>query len=239
MDGQKQDFIDRYILNDMTVDEQQKFEEQLSEDTELQEQYEFTRKAVTALKSRNRKLKMMKEWEGNLAEEIVAMAQEKRVACCCPAGVLQRAEEECDVPVANKRSKIRYWIAGIASVAAVVMFGYILLTPSAMEMPAIQMERYEGFRGGGITQIATLIEEKRYDEALVLIEHEEKELLGNGDSHNMDEQRKYMYENMQQLKVYVLVGLNRKEEVLELLNRMRQEKGLYQEWADSMYQEWN
>ena len=73
MDERKQEYIDRYIKNEMSVQERQCFEERLVSDAELREQYEFTLQVQTVLRSRAEKLERMKDWDNASAEKNTMM----------------------------------------------------------------------------------------------------------------------------------------------------------------------
>ena len=224
MDKCKQNLIDRYMQNEMTVNEQLEFEKLLTEDAELQEQYEFTKNAVTAIKSRNKKLEIMKKWEEAFPKKEVDSIAD---ASACNGKYM-----------VNKHHKRNYWIAGITSIVAMCVFGYFLFNSAPIEMPTLQIEYYEGIRGGELGTISQLITEKKYNEALMLIEKKEKELQENDLDYPMNKQRIYIYNSMLHLKVYALIGLDKQKEALELLNRIRKGEGPHKAWADSLYKEW-
>ncbi len=58
-----QDIIDRYLRGEMTPQEAKDFEKKASADAELREQLEFTRLAVSAIGSRESKMRKIKQWE--------------------------------------------------------------------------------------------------------------------------------------------------------------------------------
>lgn len=58
-----QDIIDRYLRGEMTPQETEDFEKKASADAELREQLEFTRLAVSAIGSRESKMRKIKQWE--------------------------------------------------------------------------------------------------------------------------------------------------------------------------------
>lgn len=58
-----QEKIDDYVLGKMSAEDRDKFEKEVSQDIEKQEQLKLTQNVSTAIKSRNKKLAMMQEWE--------------------------------------------------------------------------------------------------------------------------------------------------------------------------------
>lgn len=58
-----QEKIDDYVLGKMSAEDRDKFEKEVSRDIEKQEQLKLTQHVSTVIKSRNKKLAMMQEWE--------------------------------------------------------------------------------------------------------------------------------------------------------------------------------
>ncbi len=58
-----QDIIDRYLRGGMTPQEAEEFEKKASADAKLRKQLEFTRLAVSAIGSRESKMRKIKQWE--------------------------------------------------------------------------------------------------------------------------------------------------------------------------------
>lgn len=58
-----QEKIDNYVLGKMSAEDRDKFEKEVSQDKEKQEQLKLTQNVSTAIKSRNEKLAMMQKWE--------------------------------------------------------------------------------------------------------------------------------------------------------------------------------
>lgn len=224
MDEKKQELIDRYIKDEMPAEERRQFEKLLSEDAELQEQYEFTRQLQEALKSRMEKINLMKQWEDEDAEPAVQK-------------------------VGHRKTLWRI----VASVAAVVLVSvslYMYMQPSGVEMPPLNESYGDVYRSSGeLSQVKDLILEKRYAEALQMIDSLEKWTQvdeKNGVKANMsnEERERIQYEReverqeadrLKWLKVYALMGLDRREEALQLLDELRRWNGIYQRKADSLY----
>ena len=64
-----QDQIDKYVLGQMDDTEKSAFEQEVTQDVELQEQLQFTLEVVSATKSREEKLSKMKEWRDDYVFE--------------------------------------------------------------------------------------------------------------------------------------------------------------------------
>lgn len=224
MDEKKQELIDRYIKDEMPAEERRQFEKLLSEDAELQEQYEFTRQLQEALKSRMEKINLMKQWEDEDAEPAVQKA--------------------------GHRKTLWRIVASVAAVVLVSVSLYMYMQPSGVEMPPLNESYGDVYRSSGeLSQVKDLILEKRYAEALQMIDSLEKWTQvdeKNGVKANMsdEERERIQYEQeverqdadrLKWLKVYALMGLDRREEALQLLDELRRWNGIYQRKADSLY----
>lgn len=292
MDENKQELIDRYLLDEMTEEERRVFEALLEKEEELREQYVFTKQVRTALRSRLDKLSAMQAWESELAdwnreqgmgctmaedgdhgnmaddpmeEEVLRQAaalwMPKRMAqsqegvrysqMAAPHSPSPAAESE--QPVAKKRRRPAYWLTGALSAAAVVAVCFLVFRPSTVEMPALDMATYQSYRtGGAVSEIAALIEQKDYATALRRIETEEKALatndadfLKNSDNLSEEERERLDYERqaanldrdeLKWLKVYALIGLERKQEAVTLLHEISHEDGPHREEAEKLYE---
>lgn len=225
MDEKKQELIDRYIKDEMVAEERRQFEKLLSEDAELQEQYEFTRQLQEALKSRMEKINLMKQWEDEEAEPAVQKA--------------------------GHRKTLWRIVASVAAVVVISVSLYMFIQPSTqVKMPSLTESYGDVYRSSGeLSQVKNLILEKRYAEALQMIDSLEKWTQvdeKNGVKANMsnEERERIQYEReverqeadrLKWLKVYALMGLERREEALQLLDELRCSNGIYQRKADSLY----
>lgn len=223
MNDEQQDWIDRFLRDEMTAEERKTFESQLKEDAGLKEQFDFTGMVRTAISSRNEKLKLIREWE----EETVT---EKK---------------------GNGHRSFIFRAIGIAGLVAAAVIGFFLFRPLCLfqELPVvnmINMEHYEHYKGRkAVSRIAELIHEKNYKEALTLIEKEEH-IATHSHSHPDGSDRPYIYmsvnrqdtEELQWLKAHALAGLERMKEALECLDRIRQAEGPYKDKADSLFRCW-
>lgn len=228
MNEQKQNQIDRYVRNEMTAEERVHFEAELAEDENLRMEYEFTKQVQDTLKNRQEKLEMMRAWD-------------------------EEEKQESVLETARYRRRRRLRVAGGFLLVAVLIAGFFLLLPSKWEtvpentLPQLDLSLYENYRSGtALTKIVNLIQQQQYQEALQCIEEEEKNLyVPDTSGLTSDEEREQMeYEaaaarldaaHLKWLKVYALVGLNRREDALEVLDDMRRTLNPYQQKADSLY----
>lgn len=228
MNEQRQDQIDRYVRGEMTTEESRRFEEALAKDADLRADYDFTKQVQETLKNRKMKLDLMKQWD-----------QEEK-------------DEETVSMTARHRHRVAFRLAGgIFLVAALVTGVFFIILPqketSRQDVPQLDLTLYENYRSGSsVPQIASLISQKRYEEALLRIEDEEKDLIVQKQIRPISEEEREQMEyeraaarldadHLKWLKVYVLMGLDRKDEALKLLNDMRYTSGPYQLKADSLY----
>lgn len=222
MNEQIQDRVDRYLRDEMTDKERSEFENQLTEDVDLQEAYEFTIQVQEALKSHREKMEMMRQWD----------------------------KEDHETTEKERMHRIfRNRVIGGLLVAAVLVVGVFLFYPRQVEMPPLEKDGFEVYRSGGnLTQIVDMIQAGKYSEALTQIENKEKEFVQiplDSLSSLSDEEREraeYEAEVMRQetdhlkwLKVYALMGLDRREEALLLLDELRNRNGVYRHLADSLF----
>lgn len=214
-----QDHIDDYLLDRMSDEDSKVFEQELKNDDELREQMEFTKDVQTATKSRNEKLAKMREWEDDYEWE-----DDRR----------------------GKRQYL-YWISGIAAIFIVGFFlihNYMggkedmMFNPSSIE--------YSTMRGGGnYENIEKLLVDKNYEDAMKQIEIEETKIAEQRtatDSIADEERRAYdrmliqeKADKLSWMKVYALLGADRRDDALQLLDELRHTEGEYKEKADSLY----
>ena len=249
-----QDRIDDYLLDRMSNEERNSFESDVAEDAELKEQLQFTETVQQATKSRNEKLAAMEEWKDDYVWEdervAAASAAEYRPTGsgynCCPAPTM---EESHSMPRSSGR-RIFYWISGIAAVFVVGFFLiqnlYVADSPSEY-MPSPKMNDMTLRAGSDNSEIELLLSQKKYDEALDLIE--QKYLAVQDDSldivqdETMNAERKEYdmqivkdkQDELKWLKAHALLGLSQQETALRILDELRNEEGYYQMAADSLY----
>ena len=206
-----QDRIDDYILDRMSDEERSTFEKEMAADAELQEQVAFMQNMRIALKSRNEKLAAMKEWENDY------VWQEERIV----------------------KRKWPYWVSGIAAVFVAGLM--IFRTPSDIDPNGM-------LRGGdSYAYIDTLILHEQYQEALDHIEEESLSIRNDSievvqdslmSKKSLDYNMLLIKEKQDDLKwqtILALLGMDRKDEALSLLNELRKEKGPYKKDAKALY----
>ena len=220
-----QDRIDEYLMNRMSYEERMVFENEVNSNKELQEQLSFTEDVQQVLNSRNEKLAKMEEWQDDY-----------------------EWEETRSKPLSSGR-KFFYWISGIA---ALIVVGFFLVqnlyvTKRHDNMTFLRRNDVTFRAGSDNSDIELLLSQKKYDEALDLIE--EKELAIKNDSLELmqdvtinDERKEYdlqivkdKQDELKWLKAHALLGLHRKGDAMLLLNKLRNTEGYYKLSADSLY----
>lgn len=248
-----QDRIDDYLLNRMTDEERQAFESEVADNAEMKEQLSFTESVQHTVKSRNEKLAAMEEWEEDYhwkdeSEIEVAAATECRPTgsgySYCPAPPREAEKAARHTPT----RRILYWGSGIAAVFVVGFFLFQNLylydaTPDIMTSPMESTMR----SGGDFSEIEMLLKQKKISEALAKIEQETLVLKDDSTRLSQDvglDEEKTEYkmleiqaqqEELTWLKVQTYLGLDRKEDAIMLLDKLRQSGGIYQLSADSLY----
>ena len=249
-----QDRIDDYLLARMSDEERKSFESDAAEDAELKEQLQFTETVQQATKSRNEKLAAMEEWKDDYVWE------DERVAAASAAEYRPTGSgyDYCPGPTTESRrvgnsspfKKIFYWASGIAAVFVVGFFLiqnlYVANSPNEY-MPSPRMNDMTIRAGSDNSEIELLLSQKKYEDALDLIE--EKYLAVQDDSLDivqdatMDAERKEYdmqivkdkQDELKWLKAHALLGLSQQEIALRILDELRNEEGYYQMAADSLY----
>ena len=249
-----QDRIDDYLLDRLSDDERKSFESDAAENAELKEQLQFTETVQQATKSRNEKLAAMEEWKDDYVWE------DERVAAASAAEYRPTGSgyDYCPAPTTESRrvgnsspfKKIFYWASGIAAVFVVGFFLiqnlYVANSPNEY-MPSPRMNDMTIRAGSDNSEIELLLSQKKYDDALDLIE--EKYLAVQDDSldivqnESIDAERKEYdmqivkdkQDELKWLKAHALLGLSQQETALHILDELRNEEGYYQMAADSLY----
>lgn len=263
MNTNYQDIIDNYLLNRMSTDERQKFEQEVKTNEELKEQLEFSRLVHVALKDRGEKLAKMAQWE---QEELAASSDENE-------------EQTTPAVAANSWRKYLYWCSGIA---AVFIVGFFLFSTMHRGTGNQSIGNVDGavLRGSSASdeRITEMLRKGDYHSALALIEEEEFEVLreremleSSGNDSTIDnlespskgsvrsaessedddlltasaeedynDQKEIIEAELDKLRWYkaqALIGCGKEEDALLILDLMRMQKGDYRVKADSLYQE--
>lgn len=228
-----QDKIDDYLLNRMPKEERLAFEKEVCENAELREQLEYTRSVQEAVTSRSEMLAAMREWENDYHWE------NERVA-------VAHAANEAPRPA---KKRLVYWISGVAAVFVVGLF--LLLRPEGSPpisnpTPDVMLNNSKS-RGWNYSSIDDMLQQKCYEEALAYIDLESDSIrMDSIDivmNHTLDREElgremmliKERQNELKWLKVQALIGLNRLEETLTLLDSLRNTEGDYKRQADSLY----
>lgn len=228
-----QDKIDDYLLNRMPDEERLAFEKEVCENADLRKQLEYTRSVREAVTSRSEMLAAMREWENDYHWE------NARVAVAHVANEAPRP--------AKKR--LVYWISGVAAVFVVGLF--LLLRPTgspSVSNPNPDVMLGDSYRGGkDYSVINDKLQQKEYEEVLAYIELEADSIRMDSievikdqaiDKEELEYEMiliKERQDELRWLKVLALIGLNRQEEVLSLLDELRNAECDYKQQADSLY----
>ena len=249
-----QDRIDDYLLDRMSDEERKSFESDAAADTELKEQLQFTETIQQATKSRNEKLAAMEEWKDDYVWEdertVAASAAEYRLT---GSGYDYYTTSSAKKSRSMPRSSIRrifYWVSGIAAVFVLGFFLiqnlYVSNSPADyMSNPGINDARFRA--GSDNSEIELLLSQKKYEDALDLIE--ENYLAVKADSLEIvqdgmidAEQKEYdlqivkdKQDELKWLMAHALLGLSQQEKAFCILDELRNGDGYYKMSADSLY----
>ena len=229
MKEELEDRVDAYLLGEMTDEERHQFEMDAENDMELKTELEFSENVQKALRSRSEKLIAIREWEKNRREK--------------------SAKEET---VGAKKKAIRqsiYWLSGIAAVFIVGLFLFndfvfhndIDLAYSPNNQGAIKgvdkiIENLlaQGDFKNALAQIEEM-EDNISSERLVLECEKQSKGVDQNDIFQKQEMLDFRLEELSWLKVQALIGLNRLEEALSLLDEIRHSDSDFKNQADSLY----
>lgn len=146
MDEKFQDRIDNYLLNRMNDVEKKEFLREVEQEEEKKNQLEFTQNVKDSIRSREEKLRALKQFQRQYEHERRIAAYRatgtERAACCRPA---PKAETR---PV-QPRKKIWLWISGVAAVFVVgfVAVETMLMNESSPNYNCSPMENVRGENG--------------------------------------------------------------------------------------------
>lgn len=260
-----QDRIDDYLLGRMFNEERNSFELEAAEDTELQEQLQFTKTVQKATKSRNEKLAAMEEWKDDYVWEdertTTASAAEYRATGSgydyCPAQTMRNRR----VATSLSFKKMLYWVSSIAAVFIVGVFIFNLYNLSSTDLAMETASRPNELsnKNGNVSfqgnrhdlDIEHQLTIGNYSKALACIEKDEadiqaermlleREVHSRGGNYESAETKKNALEikliRLYYLKAHALIGLERKDEAMMILDGIRHSKSDYGYKADSLYQ---
>lgn len=251
MNINNQDRIDNYLLNRMSDEERKAFEADVAKDTHLKEQMTFTKNVMNAIKSRNEKLAMIKEWQN----DYVWKSETDEIDSAIESHISDRNNynrpsiKDSQKAHYSSKKQILYWASGIAAVviAGFFLFHNLYMTETKNEFSTLPMGITNLRAGSDYSDIELLLNQKKYEEALSLIEQETNSLRGDSveifqdlsiDLEKRDfklQEVRMQQEDLKWLKIYALLGINNQHDAFRLLDEMRQEEGYYQMAADSLY----
>lgn len=245
-----QDRIEDYLLNRMSDTDKQSFEKDIEKDSELRDQYEFVSMVKTAL--------MLENIDNDADEWTKGYKERKRVSYKATGSGYERnmlVPKFRITTSASPRSSNRkfiYWISGIAALFIVgfFLFKNINVAEYADATYSPRPQDVSTIRGLDATT-ENLLAKADYQAALEHIENLEDDIAK--EQMNLEREKgargaegKYKFackqeelrlkqEELSWLKVQSLLGLNRKEEAIVLLDKIRNSESEYKEQADSLY----
>lgn len=246
-----QDSIDSYVLGRMTEDERTAFEEKLSKNDELKEQMELT-KAVKDVLERFEDVEILERIEKMEEDAEREESGYKATGSGYERNIIEpMTRQTTSAPPRPSNRKLIYWISGIAALFIVgfFLFKNIYFVGDADVAFSPRPQGVSTIRGVDSTT-ENLLAKADYQGALgridsleVEIAMKQMEIEREKDSRGAEQDRlAYKQEelNMKQeglswLKVHALIGLNRKEEAIALLDKIRNSESEYKEQADSLY----
>lgn len=250
-----QDKIDDYLMNRMSDKNRSAFKQKVDSDSEIRDQFLFTEKVRDALKVRNERLAQMKEWENDYVwnEEREAAASSYKATGSGYDNYLAPARA-CPSPEGKKKRWFQtkgriYWMSGVA---AILILGFFVVPSLFFNVgsPEFSPSFVDAgtFRSGSdYSDIELLIVQKQYEKALCAISDSSMSLKRDSltilQNESIDEQRREYgqrivaekRDDLMWLKILALLGCDRKQEALLLLDEMRQREGYYQLTADTLY----
>ena len=257
-----QDRIDDYLLDRMSDEERTSFETDAAEDAELKEQLQFTETIQQATKSRCEKLAAMEEWKDDYMWEddrvAAASATENRATGSGYDYFPQPTMKHRRIVTPSPFKKMLYWVSGVAAILVVGVFVLNLYRPSSTEiakgiasspsesqsMKVLLNERSHDedienqLKKGDFSRALAHIEKAEADVRLDLMLFD-RELYSRGERHEDVMIEKDSLKNelvrLLYLKAQSLVGLERIDEAIVLLDEIRHSKSDYGMKADSIY----
>ena len=254
-----QDRIDDYLLDRMSDEERDSFKSDTAEDTELKEQLQFTKTVLQATMSRNEKLSAMEAWKDDYTWEDERVADVSATGSgydYCPAPTLGNRR----VATSSPFKKMLYWFSGITAILGVGVFVFNLYRQSSSEIAvetascsteSISKYGNVSFRGRSQdVDIESQLAMGDYSKALVRLEKNEadirtKLMLLERDLHVRGEYCENVLTEkdslemklvrLKYLKAQALIGLEREDEALVLLDDIRHSTSEFGIKADSLY----
>lgn len=248
-----QDKIEDYLLGRMSGTDRLDFEHDLEKDVELREQYEFTSMVKTALMLENIDDEV-NGWTKAYKERKKAEEMEyKATGSGYERNMIEpMTRRTTSAPPRSSNRKLIYWISGIAALFIVgfFLFKNIYFVGDADVAYSPRPQGVSTIRGIDSTT-ENLLAKADYQAALERIENLEDEIAtelmilerekgargaeGEDELTYKQDELKFKQEELSWLKVQALLGLNRKEEAIALLDKIRNSDSEYKEQADSLY----
>ena len=249
MNQEYQDRIDKYLLGQISEQDSQAFENEIANNRNLKEQFEFTKNVKEAIDGRNRRLAQIKEWKEAYEAKKTLEKEEYRPT---GSGYDYSIKPQTEIELKPQSSKRRYlyWISGIA---AIFVVGFFMFSPIVFEKSGspdypiyVNISSLRSTKDNA--DVAKIINDGNYNLALEQIEEkvkkeESENLQTENDKSKMDgEEYAYLKEvheiqmdELNLLRAYALYGLKRTEEAMGILNGIRQRESKFKAQADSLY----
>lgn len=241
MKKEYQDRIDEYLLKRMSPDDCVAFEKVVAENQELQEQLSFTEEVRHAMRSRNEKLAKMKEWD---KETYSKPRLSNRRFYYWASGIAALFIIGVITISTYLSSDVKTMSADYAQTDS------LCDTTTVDEYAFIEKYLAEKSYSKALEQIDAKIETLLYEDYLVpdcAVNDEETDILDTAlfDSACLDNEidnndyslgkNEGRLAHLRLLKARSLIGLNRIDEALKLLDELRTDRSKYGLQADSLY----
>lgn len=260
MKKEYQDEIDEYLLKRMSPDDCVAFEKVVAENQELQEQLSFTEEVRHAMRSRNEKLAKMKEWDketyskprlsnrrfyywasGIAALFIIGVIT---ISTYLSSDVKTMSADYAQLDtICNKKVEDGYVI--IESLLAENEYGKAL-EQIEKEIKATENKEIENLELLAVADSAAdypeVAEEGSAPDNYVLVNNESYSTNHKDDAEddidkidNTCVEIRGEFAHLYWLKARALIGLNRMDEAIQLLDELRKSRSEYESQADSLY----
>lgn len=249
MNQEYQDRIDKYLLGQMSQQDSQNFENEIANNRDIKEQFEFTKNVKEAIVGRNRRLAQIKEWK-EAYEAKKSLEKEEYRSTGSGYDYSIRPQTEIELKPKSSKRRYLYWISGIA---AIFVVGFFMFSPIVFEKSGssdhpiyVNVSSLRSTKDNA--DVAKIINDGNYNLALEQIEEKAKKEVSESLQIEKDKSKidgeEYVYlkevheiqmDELNLLKAFALFGLNRTEEAMSILDGIRQRESPFKAEADSLY----
>ena len=238
-----QERIDAYLRGEMDFKQKQLFENELSGNEELRNEYLMTKAIAKAIADRNEKLDLMRQWseEDEMEEPLVAASR------------ATTQKENIKVAAINPKFRILKWAYGIGAAACIAVGIFVVKsiffvsspTDGNYMMPNFGTEAIYRAGNRDISLIDSLIAGKQYTFALSSVDslinetnkhlksYETKDSLSERDRYKIELYEADLYE-LEWRQIHLLLVLDKKDEAIQRLIRFCSQDEEYKSEADSL-----